>query len=177
MELIQAEHENEWHQAENLLSATILHLNSIDAGLWSPDQISSKRLREEYELRQLFWLEHQEKRIGLVFLMDIDPTFWPEPHIHSSLFFHKLAIHPDFSGKGLGKIALDEIRRYAKRNGYEWVRLDCDDRPPLHRFYQENGYSLIDIKPMDKYMVARYELQVTRVDTDRALTIRATGSL
>lgn len=161
MKLIPAESEDDWDEAANLLSAAAHHLDSTGSGLWSSDQISSDTLRNEYELSHLFWLLNQEKKVGLVFLMDKDYFFWPEPHIRSSLFFHKLAIHPEFSGKGLGKIALDEIRRYAKKNGYEWVRLDCDDRPPLHKFYTENGYSLVDIKPIDKYMVARYELLVT----------------
>lgn len=78
------------------------------------------------------------------------------------MFFHKLAIHPTHLGKGFGQKALELIRQHAKKLNIEWLRLDCDDRPALHQFYSAYGFSLVDTKPMTRYMkqymVSRYQL-------------------
>lgn len=158
MELVASKSESDWELASAMLLEVVEWLNSKGASLWSKDQVSTKTLRNDYQSNQLFWLSHDSKNVGLIFLMDSDPFFWPEPNLGRSLYFHKLAIHPEYAGRGFGKIALDEVRNYAISNGFEWVRLDCDDREPLHNFYSNSGYELLDIQPMQGYVVARYQL-------------------
>lgn len=165
MELIPSRNESDWTEASEVLFAVAEWLDSMKARLWSQDQVSAKSLRNTYELDQLFWLRHESQIVGLVFLMDSDPFFWPESNAESSLYFHKLAIHPDHSKKGYGKLALDEIRKYAISKGCRWVRLDCDDRESLHRFYLSNGYQLVDVEPMQEYMVARYQLLTSQFNS------------
>ena len=148
-----------------MLFAVADWLYSMNAGLWSKDQVSIESLRNDYQLNQLFWLRHESQIVGLVFLMDSDPFFWPQPDTRSSLYFHKLAIHPSYSKKGFGKLALDKIREYAISKGCEWIRLDCDDRESLHSFYSNNGYQLVDVEPMQEYMVARYQLLTSQFNT------------
>ena len=160
MELIASQYDKDWERASTMLLDVVAWLDSMKTSLWSKEQVSIESLREHYLLDQLFWLRYDSQLVGVVFLMDSDPFFWPEQDTKSSLYFHKLAIHPNYSNKGLGKMALDKIREHAISIGCEFVRLDCDDREPLHRFYSNNGYQLIDIKLMQSYSVARYELPI-----------------
>ena len=158
MKLLESKSESDWEFASATLLAVVDWLNAKKTSLWSKDQVSIETLRNDYRLSQLFWLNHNSQNVGLVFLMDSDPFFWPDSDSERSLYFHKLAIHPKYAGRGFGRIALGEIKKHAISHGFEWVRLDCDDREPLHKFYSKSGYQLVDIKPMQKYMVARYQL-------------------
>jgi GNAT superfamily N-acetyltransferase len=161
MNLLQASDPVHWEEASCLLREVRTRLESMGAVLWTEAQTTPARLAMDYPLEQLHFLEDNSMRIGIVVLMDHDPLFWPELEPGAALFVHKLAIHPVHCGKGLGKIALDTIVEYAGKIGHEWVRLDCDDRPALHQFYQAYGFSLVDIKPVGPFVVGRYKLRVT----------------
>ena len=158
MKLVSSKSNSDWELASATLLDVVEWLHDKGSKLWSKEQVSAKSLFDNYQLSQLFWLNHDNQNVGLVFLMDSDPFFWPDSNDDRSIYFHKLAIHPKFAGKGLGRIALDEIKNHAISNGFDWVRLDCDDRQALHKFYSNSGYQLVDIKPIDEYMVARYQL-------------------
>ena len=77
---------------------------------------------------------------------------------NDSLFVHKLALDPTFQGKGNGIIAVSKVLRAADARGLSWLRLDCDDRSELHRFYQQCGFDFVDLKEMPNFKVARYQL-------------------
>ncbi|MDM3872244.1 GNAT family N-acetyltransferase [Porticoccus sp. W117] len=160
MRLVKAEGEASWQQASTILFEVVKRMDAKNRSFWTAEQVSVSSLREAYELSQLYWLQLDDELAGLVFLMDMDTYYWPEKTDRTSLFFHKLAIRPAYTGLGLGAAALAEIRQFARRNGYAHVRLDCRDREPLHQFYAGNGFSLVDVKPLGGRKVARYELPV-----------------
>jgi len=159
MNLVQATKDSDWVIASDMLKAVAMKLKSSGSELWTTNQVSTERLKIDYSLSQLFFLESESTLIGVVFLMDSDPFFWPEAENNSSLFIHKLAVLPEHCGKGYGGEALNLIRGHASDRSLPWVRLDCDDREPLHKFYSRHGFCLVDIKRMETYMVARYQLQ------------------
>lgn len=160
MNLLRASDPGHWEEASSLLGDVRIRLESMSAMLWTEAQTSPGRLAMDYPIEQLHFLEENAERIGIVVLMEHDPLFWPEIKPGAALFVHKLALHPVHCGKGLGKTALDTIVEYAGKLGHDWIRLDCDDRPALHRFYQDYGFTLVDIKPVSQFVVGRYKLRI-----------------
>ena len=77
---------------------------------------------------------HYEIPIGCVALVPISPGHWR---------IHKLAVLPDYRGKGLGKLLLWHGERHAFTEGARKLSLSCllEDEP-LMRFYNRLGYRL-----------------------------------
>jgi len=165
MLLVRAKDRNEFRIASSIYDATRKRLEGISSALWSKEQTSPEHLAQEYSIDQLYFLEKRGKRVGAVFLMEYDPAPWPEIPKGESLFFHKLSIHPSFSGRGYGMEALRCIVKHAEEHGFEWLRLDCDDREALHRLYQGFGFSPVDVRQIGGYTVCRYKLSIIRPTT------------
>lgn len=165
MLLVPATDREDFGVASDIYDATRERLEVVSTPLWSKEQTSPESLEQEYSVDQLYFLEKNGERVGAVFLMDYDPTPWPEIPKGESLFCHKLTIHPAFSGKGYGTEALRCIAKHAEENGYEWLRLDCDDREALHDLYQSFGFELVDMRNIAGYTVGRYQLLTIRSTT------------
>lgn len=157
MDIVKAQSEADWVKASEILVRVVENLNKLERTLWTKEQVSVEGLKKAYKFSELHLLI-EKKLVGVVFLQNLDPFFWPEVHERNSLFVHKLAIEPSFAGSGLGVSAMEAVIREADDRGLSWVRLDCDDRPELHRFYQNCGFELVDVKEIDVYQVARYQL-------------------
>ena len=148
---------NDWIQASQILTSVVERLNRLEKPLWTTHQVSIEGLKSSYQLHELHFLK-DDALLGVVFLQKSDPYFWPEKIESNSLYIHKLAILPERSGEQLGKRAIRAILEKARLAGIKWLRLDCDDRPELHRFYQDSGFNLVDIKQMEEFRVSRYQL-------------------
>lgn len=157
MNIVQAETEADWAKASEMLTRVVDHLNRLGQPLWTKEQVSVAGLQRSYQLDELYFLRESEC-VGVVFLQDADVFFWPEIIERDCLYIHKLAIDPPFVSLGLGPLAIDVIIQEACKKHLNWVRLDCDDRPALHRFYQSCGFNLVDAKEIGIFRVARYQL-------------------
>ncbi|MDQ2076258.1 GNAT family N-acetyltransferase [Marinimicrobium sp. ABcell2] len=157
MELVKATSSSDWASASELLSRVVNRLALLEKPLWTLEQVSTQGLKEAYRLEELHFLTLNNQRIGLAFLQESDPMFWPEITNNDSLFVHKLALDPALQGKGNGRMAISKVLQEAIARGLNWLRLDCDDRPELHRFYQKCGFAFVDLKIMGAFNVARYQ--------------------
>lgn len=157
MNIRQANNQDDWVRASELLIRVVEYLGKLGKPLWTKDQVSVAGLQRSYQLEELYFL-FESQCVGVVFLQEQDPLFWPEITEQDSLYVHKLAIAPSFFG--IGSLAMKAVIQEAERRGCRWVRLDCDDRPELHRFYLGNGFELVDFKNVDAFEVARYQLPV-----------------
>ena len=165
LKIKQANVDKEWLTAAQLLQGVTAHLNEIQCPLWVEQQVSVQGLKSSYKIEELhFIVDLSGSTVGVVFLQDSDPCFWPELQSLDSLFVHKLAVAPAYKGRCYGRHIIQLIVAEAERRGLQWVRLDCDDREPLHLFYQNNGFKLVDIKRMQQFIVARYELPINTCD-------------
>lgn len=158
MDIEQAISEVEWFEASNLLLRVVQRLNYLGRPLWTEEQVSVEGLRDTYRLGELHFLKLESRRIGVVFLQEADPFFWPDVTAKDTLYIHKLAIDTSLVGRNYGLLAISAVCQEADRRGFHWVRLDCDDRPELHRFYKRCGFELVDIKQIEVFKVARYQL-------------------
>ena len=161
MRLAKATHADDWQDASRILLEASQHLERLGHPLWPKAQVSFETLARMYQLDELYFLVKDANRIGLVLLMQSDSEFWPEIATQDSLYFHKLALLPSCMSQGNGGLAIDAIIHEARRRKCNWVRLDCDDRPALHRFYRGCGFELVDIKFIAPYTVARYQIKTS----------------
>ncbi len=59
----------------------------------------------------------------------------------SELLMDGIAVKQDMRGKGIGTKLLDELKRYARENGYSHIRLDViDTNPAARRLYERQGF-------------------------------------
>ncbi|RNL83566.1 GNAT family N-acetyltransferase [Halostreptopolyspora alba] len=76
-----------------------------------------------------------------------DPDFWglaDDPD--NALYIHKMAVDRQWAGHGIGGALLDFAAELAEEQGRSWVRLDAwKTNPGLHRYYQNQGFTLIRI--------------------------------
>lgn len=160
MNIRQASNHLDWISAAALLSRVAKHLENIGRPLWNEVQVSVEGLQSSYQLDELYFMQAASEVVGVVFLQESDPYFWPDVVDQESLYVHKLAIEPSLSGEGYGSRAVSAVVKHAENEGFRWVRLDCDDRPKLHEFYQSCGFELIDIRQIESFQVARYRLTI-----------------
>jgi GNAT superfamily N-acetyltransferase len=164
MQLTPAKKPTDFLAAANLLTDVVNALYKQGEPLWTGEQVAIHKLKETYRLDELFFLTEKTQTVGVVFLQETDALFWPErSHLRDTLYIHKLALHPEYRGKGKGHDALAAIQKYAIHHGFHSLRLDCDGaREKLHRFYQRFGFQFVDRFDLQGFDVARYMLEVKR---------------
>jgi ribosomal protein S18 acetylase RimI-like enzyme len=89
---------------------------------------SKKVLLQDIELQQIWKLLVDNQIIGLIVLTEIEDVEyknvkWLTPN-YKNLYIHRLAIEPEFQGKGYAKKLMDFAENYAVENKYNSIRLD-----------------------------------------------------
>lgn len=70
------------------------------------------------------------------------------------IYLGKLAIAPQYSGKGIGSKCLSYVEEYAKRKNAKSINLDVYEKSvSAIRFYKKNGYKIIGEKPTRRFIV------------------------
>ena len=85
------------------------------------------------------FLEESIKEGTLYIYRDIERT----EDLNDSQFFviHALGVHPDFTGKGVGRSMVEEAVRIAAENGARALRLDVlDTNEPAQKLYCRCGF-------------------------------------
>ena len=74
------------------------------------------------------------------------------------LFFEKLAVRPENSGKGIGNFCLAQIEKEARENGCKKVQMDVYTKSQhAIQFYTRHGYTTIDDDETPRKDVIRME--------------------
>ena len=72
------------------------------------------------------------------------PVKWKTKN-DNNLYIHRLAVHPDFQKKGIGKILMDFAEKYAKEKKFASVRLDTFSVNKRNlKFYESRGYQRLE---------------------------------
>jgi len=112
---------------------------------WNENYPSYEAFEKDIELNQLWVLKEGRRIIGSVVISDIiDEEYkaihWLTPNTNNS-YIHRLAIHPDYQGKGLAQKLMDFAESYSKENNFISVRLDTFSMNERNNiFYQKRGY-------------------------------------
>lgn len=89
--------------------------------------------------------------IGSVILRQVpehgyEKADWHFPSDYDNIIVvYTLAVHPEYSGKGVGKQLVDFAINYGRENGMKAARLDVYEKnEPAIRLYQKCGFQYID---------------------------------
>lgn len=119
----------------------------IDQGIfqWNEEYPKREDLLEDIELQELWKLEDKNSIIGLIVLTEnADEEYhnvkWLTKN-HKNLYIHRLAVHPNFQGKGYAQKLMDFAEKYARENGYYSIRLDTFSQNKRNlQFYEQRNY-------------------------------------
>ena len=112
---------------------------------WNENYPSEEILLKDVELQQIWKLEENNSIVGAIVLTEIEDkeylnVKWLTKN-YKNLYIHRLAVHPNFQGKGYAQKLMDFAENYAKENNYNSIRLDTFSQNKRNQdFYKQRKY-------------------------------------
>lgn len=109
----------------------------------------------EYMLRWMYTLEKLKQDVlnGVIFLLvsenDKDCGFLAFEMKGHETFLHKLYLHPELHGKGIGKQMIMQVELAAMDNNSDCIRLTVNRQNPNVAFYLKQGFVVEEEKDFD----------------------------
>jgi len=133
----------------NITKSCALHM--IDNGIfqWNEYYPDKESFINDAENQELYVYVLNGKVVACISLcLHMDEVYLPvkwKTKNDNNLYVHRLAVHPDFQKKGLGKSLMDFAENYAKDNSHVSVRLDTFSKNKRNlKFYESRGYQRLD---------------------------------
>jgi len=134
-------------------------LAATGRAMWGPEDYTPEALRPSIEAGELYLAKVNGEPVGTMILQWEDPVYWPDVPRGESAFVHRLAVKRSAAGKGISGALLDWAKGAARQAGRKYLRLDCDpERPRLCAFYESAGFVRHSVRPIEGYLVVRYQL-------------------
>ncbi len=132
---------------EILALANACSTHMIEKGVfqWNEHYPSKQVFEKDIERSELYVLEKAGRIIGtIVISIHMDDVYtqidWLTPD-EDNIYIHRLAVHPEFQGKGFARKLMDFAENYAHEKGCLSVRLDTFSQNRRNqRFYEARGY-------------------------------------
>ncbi len=119
----------------------------IDKGIfqWNEFYPSKNAFVHDLERNELYVLEVKNKVIGcIVISIHMDEEYLPIDWLtlnDKNIYIHRVAIHPDYQGKGYAQQLMTFSENYAIENNYVSIRLDTFSQNERNqKFYELRGY-------------------------------------
>ncbi|WP_062055844.1 GNAT family N-acetyltransferase [Aquimarina longa] len=112
---------------------------------WNENYPTKERFEKDIALQELYVLEEENHIKGIIVLTELmDEEYIPIQWLtknNNNLYIHRLAIDPEYWGKGYAQQLMDFAEQYAKDNAYQSIRLDTfgENKRNL-TFYETRGY-------------------------------------
>jgi len=139
----------EIHQIMCVTAACAHHMSAQGIEQWNDHYPSQEIFKNDIERGELFVMEIDGQIVGCICItpvMDKEylPVKWLTPN-EINLYVHRLAIHPDFQGKGYARQLMDKAEKMARAKKYTSVRLDTFSKNKRNqRFYEARGYKKLE---------------------------------
>jgi GNAT superfamily N-acetyltransferase len=139
-------------------AAAWLKGTGIDQWPLPPNEHWQRRMAEAIQREELYTVGVENNRFGIVRFTWADP-YWPDDNLAG--YVHSMAVRSDMHGQNLGGLILFWAIMKAKREGKQFLRLDCLARNGrLRRYYEEQGFSYQGEVIDHDYVAALYERTV-----------------
>jgi len=112
---------------------------------WNEHYPSPEAFKNDIKRKELYVLKNEDSILGTLVistLMDEEyiPINWLTPSLNN-YYIHRLAVHPNFQGIGLGQLLMDYGEAFAKAKKATSIRLDTFSQNRRNqRFYEARGY-------------------------------------
>ena len=116
---------------------------------WSEQYPDRESFERDIARDELFVYEINEEIIGCVTITTLvdkayEPVKWLTAN-DNNIYIHRLAVHPDYQGKGYARKLMDYAENRARNEKRQSVRLDTFSRTFRNqRFYELRGYKRLE---------------------------------
>ncbi|HWR38899.1 MAG TPA: GNAT family N-acetyltransferase [Patescibacteria group bacterium] len=139
------------HDAEgivNLIQACILDMESKNIFQWNEHYPNRDVVTEDIQQRTLFLIKNDDDYIGMITINEDQPAEYSKiewlEETGRNLIIHRLAVHPNWQGKGIAMNLMDFAEEYAKKKDYQSVKLDAyTANPKSNKLYEKRGYKKV----------------------------------
>lgn len=116
---------------------------------WNELYPSKEVLQKDIELQQIWKLEVEDKIIGIIVLTTIEDEEYKDvkwlTKNHQNLYIHRLAVSPQFQGKGYAQKLIGFAENYAITNKFTSIRLDTFSQNKRNqKFYKQQNYTQLE---------------------------------
>ncbi|NCC64172.1 MAG: N-acetyltransferase [Spirochaetia bacterium] len=105
------------------------------------EQWIEKLKRAHQEKDNLLFLAEEQGRIAGFFWAHLSGAFLSAPYLRF------IAVSPDFQGRGVGTLLLNEFEQQTRSMGKDWFLLVSDFNTSAQQFYEKQGYQRVGILP------------------------------
>ncbi|MDZ5471298.1 GNAT family N-acetyltransferase [Bacillus sp. 31A1R] len=139
----------------SVLNESALHLQRKGINQWSYPW-NSQVILTEVSANHAFVLTKEDFVIGTFFIHEIKEL--SDLAIEAdSKYLSKVALMPEYQGKGLGKMITDFAQSYAKTSR-KALYLDCwAGNEKLKKFYLRNGFEFVGVFPEEDYFISVFK--------------------
>jgi ribosomal protein S18 acetylase RimI-like enzyme len=143
MKIVQAKQEH-IPTVFGLLSACMRTMRNNGIDQWDDIYPNEEFVMKDANDRSLYVLEENNLCIGAVSLNQEQDVAYQQVNWLGGepvLVVHRLCVHPNYQGTGLGSRLMDFAEEHAKRNAYASIRLDAyTGNPAAFKLYERRGY-------------------------------------
>ena len=158
-------HPHDIQIAFNLLKSASKTLEQKNISQWKywqyPPVEKIKWVEDGFLNNEFYFIENANDAVmGMVRILEEDLSYWGAMNDQSK-YIHSLVIDKSFSGNNLGKQVILCIEENAKKNNFQYLRLDCDaSNVKLCKYYENLGFILVGQKqlPLGVYNLYQKEL-------------------
>ena len=153
--------------ALELFRQTSLALKARNLSQWSywtnPPEERLQWVREGFQQGEFFYVYDEEDTfVGMFRLLKVDELYWDSKgRDPDARYVHSLVIAPEQKGRGVGALILKNIIGILKKEGAQWLRLDCDSsNSRLCRYYEDQGFVQVGEKVTPYSVNNLYEMML-----------------
>jgi ribosomal protein S18 acetylase RimI-like enzyme len=157
----------------------------IEQGIfqWNENYPSIEVLRNDITLQQIWKLEDENAIVGLIVLTEIEDSIYQQVKWltinKNNLYVHRLAVHPNFQGKGYAQKLMDFADKFAMENNYKSIRLDTFSRNKRNQqFYEKRNYVKLEsiyFPNQSEFPFYCYEMPINNIDVSRNIQLGITS--
>ena len=136
-------------QINLIAKACAMHMINNSIYQWNDHYPNPKIFKKDIERNELYVYELENTILGCIVITTIVdteyiPVKWLTPN-NKNIYVHRLAIHPDYQGKGYAQELMDFAEKFAKATNYTSIRLDTFSKNKRNQlFYELRGYKKLE---------------------------------
>jgi GNAT superfamily N-acetyltransferase len=141
-------------------AAAWLKERGIDQWPSPPNEHWQRRMAEAIQREEVHTVGIVKNRFGIVRFTWADP-YWPDDNLAG--YVHSMAVRSEMHGQNLSGLILFWAMMKVKREGKQFLRLDClAGNGRLRRYYEEQGFTYRGQRTDQDYVAALYEKDINQ---------------